>query len=57
MKQLTESLRYFLLALQFFTRIPVTGRLGEWVNYSPEALRKVLHISLLLAGSLVLLRH
>ena len=40
MKQLTESLRYFLLALQFFTRIPVTGRLGEWLNYSPDALRK-----------------
>ena len=40
MKQLTESLRYFLLALQFFTRIPVTGRLGEWANYSPDALRK-----------------
>ena len=40
MKRLTKSLRYFLLALQFFTRIPVTGRLGEWANYSPEALRK-----------------
>ena len=40
MKRLTEFLRYFLLALQFFTRIPVTGRLGEWVDYSPEALRK-----------------
>ena len=40
MKRLTKSLRYFLLALQFFTRIPVTGRLGEWANYSPDALRK-----------------
>ena len=40
MKRLIKSLRYFLLALQFFTRIPVTGRLGEWLNYSPDALRK-----------------
>jgi adenosylcobinamide-GDP ribazoletransferase len=40
MKRLTKSLRYFVLALQFFTRIPVTGRLGKWVNYSPEALRE-----------------
>ncbi len=40
MKRLTKSLRYFLLALQFFTRIPVTGRLGEWADYSPDALRK-----------------
>ena len=40
MKRLIKSIRYFLLALQFFTRIPITGRLGEWVDYSPEALRK-----------------
>ncbi len=40
MIRLTKSLRYFLLALQFFTRIPITGRLGEWADYSPEALRK-----------------
>ena len=32
------SLRHFLLALQFFTRIPVTGRLAEWVGYSPAML-------------------
>ena len=31
--------RHMLLALQFFTRIPVTGRLAEWVGFSPEALR------------------
>ncbi|RYF36676.1 MAG: adenosylcobinamide-GDP ribazoletransferase, partial [Comamonadaceae bacterium] len=31
--------REFLLALQFFTRIPVTGRLADWVGYSPELLR------------------
>ena len=40
MKHLIKSIRYFLLALQFFTRIPISGRLGEWVDYSPEALRK-----------------
>ena len=40
MKRLAKSVRYFLLALQFFTRIPVTGRLGKWVVYSPQALRK-----------------
>lgn len=31
--------RHFLLALQFFTRVPVTGRLANWVGYSPEMLR------------------
>lgn len=34
-----SMLRHFLLALQFFTRIPVTGRLAEWVGYSPAMLR------------------
>lgn len=34
-----QALRHFLLALQFFTRIPVTGRLAQWVGYSPEMLR------------------
>ncbi len=32
-------LKHFLLALQFFTRIPITGRLGAWVGYSPAMLR------------------
>lgn len=32
-------IRHFLLALQFFTRIPVTGRLAGWVGYSPAMLR------------------
>jgi adenosylcobinamide-GDP ribazoletransferase len=32
-------IRRFLLAIQFFTRIPVTGRLAKWVGYSPEMLR------------------
>ncbi|UUZ62459.1 adenosylcobinamide-GDP ribazoletransferase [Polaromonas sp. P1-6] len=25
--------------MQFFTRIPITGRLADWVGYSPELLR------------------
>ena len=32
-------IRHYLLAIQFFTRIPVTGRLAAWVGYSPEMLR------------------
>ena len=32
-------IRHYLLALQFFTRIPVTGRLAAWVGYSPAMLR------------------
>jgi adenosylcobinamide-GDP ribazoletransferase len=34
-----QFLRHYLLAVQFFTRIPVTGRLAEWVGYSPAMLR------------------
>jgi len=34
-----DPLRRFLLAIQFFTRIPVTGRLAHWVGYSPDQLR------------------
>ena len=34
-----QGLRHFLLALQFFTRIPVTGWLAEWVGFSPALLR------------------
>ncbi|MFC7409856.1 adenosylcobinamide-GDP ribazoletransferase [Hydrogenophaga atypica] len=36
---MTQAVRHFLLALQFFTRIPVTGRLAAWVGYSPAMLR------------------
>ncbi|WP_372657503.1 adenosylcobinamide-GDP ribazoletransferase [Hydrogenophaga sp.] len=32
-------IRHYLLALQFFTRIPVTGRLANWVGFSPALLR------------------
>jgi adenosylcobinamide-GDP ribazoletransferase len=34
-----QFIRHFLLAVQFFTRIPITGRLAEWVGFSPEMLR------------------
>lgn len=34
-----DTLRHFLLALQFFTRVPVTGRLADWVGFSPAMLR------------------
>ncbi len=36
---LSRALRHFLLAIQFFTRIPVTGRLAAWVGFSPAMLR------------------
>lgn len=32
-------LREYLLAVQFFTRLPVTGALASWVGYSPQMLR------------------
>lgn len=35
-----QGLRHFLLAVQFFTRIPVTGRLAAWVGYSPAMLNR-----------------
>ena len=31
--------RHFFIALQFFTRIPVTGALAAWVGFSPAMLR------------------
>lgn len=36
---MTQFIRHYLLSLQFFTRIPVTGRLADWVGYSPAMLR------------------
>lgn len=33
------ALRNYLLALQFFTRVPVTGALAQWVGFSPAMLR------------------
>ena len=34
-----EFIRHFLLAIQFFTRIPITGKLADWVGFSPAMLR------------------
>ncbi len=34
-----NGIRHFLLALQFFTRVPVTGVLAKWVGFSPAMLR------------------
>ena len=34
-----QAIRHYLLAVQFFTRIPVSGRLADWVGYSPAMLR------------------
>lgn len=36
------ALRHFLLAVQFFTRLPVTGRLGQWVGFEPEGLERAM---------------
>jgi adenosylcobinamide-GDP ribazoletransferase len=33
-------IKHFLLAIQFFTRIPITGKLADWVGFSPAMLRK-----------------
>ena len=34
-----QFVRHYLLAVQFFTRIPVTGALADWVGFSPAMLR------------------
>ena len=34
-----QFIRHFLLAVQFFTRIPITGRLADWVGFNPAMLR------------------
>lgn len=39
MNVLRQFLRHYLLAVQFFTRIPVTGPLAAWVGFSPGMLR------------------
>ncbi|MDR7305328.1 adenosylcobinamide-GDP ribazoletransferase [Rhodoferax saidenbachensis] len=36
---MASFLRHYLLSLQFFTRVPVTGRLADWVGFSPAMLR------------------
>jgi adenosylcobinamide-GDP ribazoletransferase len=35
---MSTFVRRYLLALQFFTRLPVTGRLADWVGFSPALL-------------------
>ena len=32
-------LRHYLLAVQYFTRVPVSGPLAGWVGFSPDMLR------------------
>ena len=39
MNLISQFVREYLLAVQFFTRIPIVGRLADWVGYSPELLR------------------
>ncbi len=34
-----NGVRHFLLAVQFFTRVPVTGKIAAWVGFSPQMLR------------------
>ena len=34
-----QFVRHFLLAVQFFTRIPITGRLAAWVGFNQGMLR------------------
>ncbi|MFN5349814.1 MAG: adenosylcobinamide-GDP ribazoletransferase [Polaromonas sp.] len=36
---MVNFIRELLLAVQFFTRLPVTGALAEWVGFSPAMLR------------------
>lgn len=40
MNRLIHELRLFLLGLQFFTRVPVTGRLAAWVGWDPAWLHQ-----------------
>lgn len=40
MNALAQQVRLFLLAVQFFTRLPVTGRLANWVGFNPQLLRE-----------------
>jgi adenosylcobinamide-GDP ribazoletransferase len=32
-------LRHYLIALRFFTRVPVTGTLAQWAGFTPDMLR------------------
>ena len=35
-----DQLRLLLLALQFYTRVPVTGRVAHWARYEPQRLAR-----------------
>lgn len=35
---MTEQVKLFLVALQFYSRIPVTGRLADWMGWTPARL-------------------
>ncbi len=37
---MSYQIRLFLLAVQFFTRVPITGRLAAWVGFTPMMLRE-----------------
>ncbi len=39
MNVISQFVREYLLAVQFFTRIPITGNLANWVGFSPALLR------------------
>ncbi len=39
MNFIRDFVRHYLLAVQFFTRIPITGALAEWVGFSSTMLR------------------
>lgn len=51
---MAEQLRLFLVALQFYTRIPVTGRLAAWMGWDPARLGRATRF-FPLAGILVAL--
>ncbi|TWO68264.1 adenosylcobinamide-GDP ribazoletransferase [Caenimonas sedimenti] len=36
---LSQFLRHYLVALQYFTRLPVTGSIAQWTDFRPEMLR------------------
>jgi adenosylcobinamide-GDP ribazoletransferase len=38
-RRATTFARHYLVAVQFFTRLPVTGALADWVGFSPQMLR------------------
>jgi adenosylcobinamide-GDP ribazoletransferase len=50
-----EQVKLFLLAVQFFTRIPVRGRLGTWVGYSAARLSQSTRYFPLVGGLVALL--